>query len=472
MLRSTAIRALHSIKARKHDKATPSERSEEWPYKEVAGNRKSSNQELSDVYDKHSASATAIQEKADISQPAVRADVNIVERGNEATFLSKRMAYNPPLGLLEEIRIHENLAPGADRQTTYRQNSPTHDQYYSREQEQKVHLSEGHTKSKSPRLSTEELDSKPRSFSTSEDFDNISAILDPATYFAELDDIERVAIERCHLEEILEHPKSGKATARIDVDPIHIATYLNGVLHALAVMKSRGFCADSIVVLVEDAHRADVVRAESILIADIMRLHEVARRKVNGHEDSIDGLVSGLLSRFGLGLHVFRDDIQFGETGLNLLCCVVCLAVALYAGSNCMDLGDRMWVRTVDSIAFKGHSERGVFLRRRHLACLNTFIGGPVWVWGVCGSNTPCMLSAAIAQFADLWGPLNAIASSDGFESLLAIETEGGIMFQSEVQAEGDETKMHWISTTPFRKSMKSYGEAEGYMMTTPKRGE
>ena len=70
------------------------------------------------------------RDSADIrssSEPTIKENIEAVEEGNEVTVSAKRMAHNLPLDLLEEIRNHHHLRPGAAWQTTYHKSVPARD---------------------------------------------------------------------------------------------------------------------------------------------------------------------------------------------------------------------------------------------------------------------------------------------------------------------------------------------------------
>ncbi|KAK3680808.1 inositol polyphosphate kinase kcs1, partial [Vermiconidia calcicola] len=69
-------------------------------------------------------------------QPTAQEDVEATEAGNDVTMTAKRMAHNLPLDLLEEIRNHHHLAPGAAWETKYRQTVPAKDQATRRHRDQ------------------------------------------------------------------------------------------------------------------------------------------------------------------------------------------------------------------------------------------------------------------------------------------------------------------------------------------------
>lgn len=72
------------------------------------------------------------------SEPAIGEDVESIEGGSEVTISAKRMAHELPLDLLDEIRNHHHLAPGAAWKTTYHKTVPAQDQESRRQQELKI----------------------------------------------------------------------------------------------------------------------------------------------------------------------------------------------------------------------------------------------------------------------------------------------------------------------------------------------
>ena len=83
-----------------------------------------------------------VQDTVNILQDNVKEDVEAIEGGNEVTVSADRMAHNLPLDLLEEIRNHHQLVPGAARQTAYHKTVPAHDQDHRRRQAQKIKVSQ------------------------------------------------------------------------------------------------------------------------------------------------------------------------------------------------------------------------------------------------------------------------------------------------------------------------------------------
>lgn len=70
-------------------------------------------------------------------EQTARNDKDFVQEGKEASVSTKRMVHNLPLDLLEEIRNHHHLVPGAARKTAYHKTVPAQDIDHRRQQEQR-----------------------------------------------------------------------------------------------------------------------------------------------------------------------------------------------------------------------------------------------------------------------------------------------------------------------------------------------
>ena len=74
-----------------------------------------------------SASESGIHDRLSGPESTVEEDVESVEDGNEVTVSAKRMAHNLPLDLLEDIRNHHHLHPGAATKKGYHKTVPAQD---------------------------------------------------------------------------------------------------------------------------------------------------------------------------------------------------------------------------------------------------------------------------------------------------------------------------------------------------------
>ena len=327
------------------------------------------------------------------------------------------------------------------------------------------------------------------------DLPDIEALLDPHFGYSDLDDIERNFVEQSYIRSRFRDLDENGTTAlsrdfNITEGLVNretnftISAASKNILHAVKTtlkhLQSAHFCHDNISVLVANSDRNGVVHVVDIPISDIEELEHIVGLE-NGLIQSgmVLNRIETLLKRFGVAIDVtlwktIEDSFNPGqnrhklEETLDLICECLSLAVLSYMRSHCSDFGKNIWNTTnleelmlcqldIDDpwkFAFK----------RRRLGCLDGFIGNPVWVFGwfsTADADLPAFLSTTIKQFADLWGPLYAVPAPAGFEKLLAIHTEGGVLFQvsnydSKIQLEGDEVLVHWISaSSPWRRRIE-----------------
>ncbi|KAK3614784.1 hypothetical protein LTR22_027664 [Elasticomyces elasticus] len=316
---------------------------------------------------------------------------------------------------------------------------------------------------------------------------DIGALLNPTKYFTELDNLQTGVIDRCMVTSIFPKPVDGI----IVIDDIRTSTelassfkhssnvsnatsvpvgsvydkyrfVLNGALGALRFLQGQGYCSDSISILVEDSNRHDVVTAVSLDINEVEELTKLMTADTSvGSESRLEftGVVNSALRLLTLLGTTCRDQREYGS--ISLLCAVLPLAIVSYAGSHCIDIGQIVWSAPLTSLSFaSGCNQSGAMLQysRRTLACLDGFVGSPVWVFGGTDSGTRALLSASIRQLGDLWGPLYGVPTSPGSGVLLALNTDRGILHRSgsadamsTTNVSDDETLMHWTDTGLFQ---------------------
>ena len=169
-----------------------------------------------------------------------------------------------------------------------------------------------------------------------------------------------------------------------------------------------------------------------------------------------DFLKHQILEAFGYSLRLSRFTFQ--HVDMAYVSSLLRMALLTYAESLCCDSGQSGW-DTVPSEPIRNNGDatfEPLFLYRRRLACLDSFVGGPIWCFGRDVRASTAWLSISIEQFADVWGPLYVVPASYGFETLLAVRTEGGILIRSsEEQCSPpqhlDETLIHWVAISPSR---------------------
>lgn len=289
---------------------------------------------------------------------------------------------------------------------------------------------------------------------------DMAAILDPSSYASKLDDLEAAVHQKCRIHDILQTESDGMLhvlpTPR---EGVEIA--LEELLLAMNLMQEQRFCTDNIIVLVQDLQRSHVVRACDISIQDVRELYELTKDRPRD-TTRLRYLVNKLLRIFiqHPGLEVSATYPQLLRKPLESLCSFLRLATAVYVESHCSDLSLEDF-SPAESIVYEVIDGCKYVLSRRRLACLHNFIGGPVWVFESARTSAASSLSITVEQFADLWGPLHTVSSSEGAHRPLAIHTEGGTIFRvadekaDKVQL-ASETSCHWMRTSPMGRSYKT----------------
>ena len=241
------------------------------------------------------------------------------------------------------------------------------------------------------------------------------------------------------------------------------------MLSTVKLLQVEGFCKLDIVVLVQETDRREVIRAVNIPVPKIQHLVELLTEASQSKALELQRLADNMLYQ----LVAIVESSWSGSKGrlrpsILLLSALLSLALVSYTGSHCSDLGQRIWDAQLNSINFENiiTPYRGGFcFKQRRLACLEGFIGGPVWVFGSSKTMQPARLSITAEQFSNLWGPLYAVPSRDNPAELIALHTEGGVLYRSSdsdwlsqstdwtPRPHLDEILLHWISISPIRRA-------------------
>lgn len=224
---------------------------------------------------------------------------------------------------------------------------------------------------------------------------------------------------------------------------------------------------DNLTVFVDDPSRHDVIQAVDFDVGPssaICSLVDELKYSTSSPSFLLVSAVERLLEKFGA---ISRTQAGNKARRIVLLCSLLSLAVVSYSGSHCSDLGQRIFGSQLMAIEFRGiNAPDQFYFRRRQLACLDDFIGGPVWVFGNRRLAGKARISISIKQFSDLWGPLYAVPSYPGlFGELIALHTDGGILYCSQ---EGDwrskplgaESVMHWVKVSPIRRQREQQAQS------------
>ncbi|KAM0714385.1 hypothetical protein Q7P37_010172 [Cladosporium fusiforme] len=271
----------------------------------------------------------------------------------------------------------------------------------------------------------------------------LNALLRPNEHIQRLAKIRDDVAAKCHIQEFL-HPEpmpEGRQFLR-DV--------LSGVIASLDLLKNAGLVQNSLILLAYDPGRRVAIRATGIDIYELeLLLGELADESSLGDKALLQR-AKELLMRLGVTRN-FEQRVPKLETLVSPLCVLIAFATASYAGSHCHPLGSVFDLKDSSMLLLPGR----ITMRACHLACLDRYIGGPVWVFGagpIFGASTAqkdMLLSITAEQFDDLWGPLIGLEKDS---EIIAFQTEGGLLYKVESDRSDvreRETLIHWTPAQP-----------------------
>lgn len=306
------------------------------------------------------------------------------------------------------------------------------------------------------------------------DFENLDALLNPESYFRSLDELEMDMIERCDI-------RSGFAqdinqTGDMVCDSHTLTVHHRTLLLAIDLLQENGDCQDHVIVFIEDKDREGIIKAVELKVSDIKDFaNYVFSTNGSNNFDRYRQARTALLTPFGLNL----DEYLFRPVVFRVL---LLMGLVSYSGSHCSPLDLSIWDRPIDTVTFPVglrdlsnplKHETPLFFRRRHLTCLDSFNGSPVWVFGTSRASDPASLSITVKQFAELWGPAFAIPRNGDFSTLIALKVDGGVIHRVDAtESSSGEIPMHFVPTTSMRKEILRGGRCSDHMLYSSTNGE
>ncbi|KAK5696191.1 hypothetical protein LTR97_008611 [Elasticomyces elasticus] len=214
-----------------------------------------------------------------------------------------------------------------------------------------------------------------------------------------------------------------------DLDEIELG--MAGLYSALNLLARSGYGNGNLSIIVESAVRTNVAEVVRLSASDL-------------HAESL----SAILHLFGVGSYCLgRDDLQLTRAAIRLCA----LTAVSYATSHCCDFRQAVWPHFGLQVLADKEVRYFVYEQRR-LACLEEDIGGPVWMAasGTNATDVPHAISLSLLDYADLWGPLTVLRSSDDSQVLTAIHSERGMVYRQKktaFAAVDNEVPCHWTRT-------------------------
>jgi hypothetical protein len=256
---------------------------------------------------------------------------------------------------------------------------------------------------------TDTLDSGPRSLPP--DLDNDERLTNPRKWRMRLEDLE---------EAVFNEVRPGLETRATILSLKQSRNLTSHALSAYERLVEAGYCTQGITVAIVTAIRSDVVSFVRITPA---QLREASRVMDYG---STAGMVT-LLQEWGLAWtsaslsrDLERESTNTTESRAgSILAKSLCFSMMLFAGAHL----ERFDLKFLGKDLDKSHLGSEIFLRRRHLGCLDAFLHGePMWVLeeladGSKFSQESLSLSTTVEELAYVWEPVFAVTTGSNINN-------------------------------------------------------
>ncbi|KAJ5915684.1 hypothetical protein N7466_011617 [Penicillium verhagenii] len=287
-----------------------------------------------------------------------------------------------------------------------------------------------------------------------DDDDNISSshvggldhILNAAAYYDALDLLEVETAEICGI-------GSGPQIQTENIDDC--LNTLKRARDGLNHLISRGFCGETLNILVEKPSRPKVANVVHISLDELNQLIST----IELGNSSIDSGSNGPDIHSKLMEKLFDDPLSEPSlimkmpSFLQFLSIIIPLGLLSFSGSHVCRFDINVWDQVMEEIPVGF----GYSFSLRQLACLKDFVGGPAWVLGK-SRPTPeierggMKVSLTVQDLHELWGPVSLVRRAPN-ESLL-IKTERGFIvpLQGQITLDDDcssEVECHWTEEEP-----------------------
>lgn len=303
-------------------------------------------------------------------------------------------------------------------------------------------------------------------------------LLTPQAYFSRLQRLEVETAKGCQLQQLFPHRYHGRIpiqlartisavrsleggfnyplkfplegvhglkTAGPLREPFSLQGIMEGVVACFRRLQEENFCGDSFSIIVADHCRpgvVEVVPISTLVLTQLARLIDDATIASKGRNPNE---LSPSMESLELASDHTLSYLGFPSIGAKVsylprttqLCLVLSVGLVSYAGSHASDFHRTCFgfskPYTFDIAQFEDICG-GISLQQEKLACLDSFVGGPVWVFRWTDDNTlreePQTLSTSLRGLTDLWGPAWTVGYDETSNLIHHVTVERGVIYQ------------------------------------------
>ncbi|KAK5061162.1 hypothetical protein LTR84_007704 [Exophiala bonariae] len=294
---------------------------------------------------------------------------------------------------------------------------------------------------------------------------SLDAVLNTSQHYRSLEELEHRVVQFLGLD----RPRWSESQAWLNANSTD-NSYKQGLaklVGAFSIIHDTGFCGDEFSILIEDQDRKDVALACAITSDELRSLRDSFAAMTDSYSararvtfDSLSINLSRRLQGTTQSEYINREIRPVGEvpnsgrsSTLKFIYRVLALGLISFTGSHVC----RFDQSTLDESCEGFDVGEGYKFVLRDLACLERFIGGPVWVLvkDTTILEAPKLkVSLTLQQFAGLWGPLWTINGPQDSNPLRClIRTERGYIVPSpddnSKRDQSREVECHWMAELP-----------------------
>lgn len=249
---------------------------------------------------------------------------------------------------------------------------------------------------------------------------------------------------------------------------VSLQSIIEGVLRCFRRLQEHRFCGESFSIMAASQDRKRVVEVIPISVTVLQHLARLVGEAIVFAQiglpndcapplQSLEHASNRTLNHLGFPSKIAKHEGLQRTTKLFLL---LSLGLVSYAGSHASNF-HTCYFGTSNPCTFDiaqcGDIDGGISLRQEKLACLDKFVGGPIWVFRptvdrLVGELTQT-LSTSLRDLADLWGPAWVAECDEQSDLIHHVTVERGIIYQSctmdsfkTLNLREDEIVCHWRS--------------------------